>query len=79
MVSDPNKDDEPFTPETLDGYTKRIEDLRCEILFETDGAGADPHAEQLYLLALGHLDMAGRYMALASMAQSRALADMRRK
>jgi hypothetical protein len=71
---DPNKEDEPFTPGTLQTYEKRLDKLRHDILFDTDSAGADPVAEQQYLIALSHLEMAQRHLALARLSQVRALA-----
>ena len=66
-------DDKPFTPETLADYAKQIEDMRNRLLFESDDAGADAVAEQHFLVALGHLELAHRAMKLANLAQMRAL------
>jgi hypothetical protein len=73
-VEDHNKEEEPFTPSTLQTYEERLEKLRHDILFDTDDAGADPIAEQQYLIALAHLETAQRHMALARLSQVRALA-----
>lgn len=70
-----------FTPETLRALAREVEDLRHRYLFDfedlrqrylfdVEDAGADPMAEQHYLLALGALDQAVRYFTLAGLAQS---------
>jgi hypothetical protein len=74
MIADPNGDDVPFTPSTLDDYAKRVEDMRANMLFGTDDAGADPFAVAHYLTALGHLELAQRAFQLAMLCQSRGIA-----
>jgi hypothetical protein len=63
-----------FTPETLRNFTIDIEKLRHEMLFDMKSAGADPFAEQHFLAALAHLELAQRALTLAQFSQSRALA-----
>jgi hypothetical protein len=71
---DPNAADLEFTPETLREYAKETETLREHALFDVDSAGADPEAEQFFLMALSHLENAHRSFELAALKQSRALA-----
>ena len=74
-MTDPNKEDAPFTPATLQDYAKRADALHKDILFGTDGnSGADPLAEQEYLIALSHLELAHRHFTMARFHQVRALA-----
>ena len=73
-LEDYNKDPEPFDPHTLEVYRKAVEDFRCRCLFDTDDAGADPLAEQEYLAALAHLELAHRHFTMARIHQVRALA-----
>lgn len=73
-IKDPNADDRPFTPGRLRDFAKMIEELRWYFLYDTDDAGADPYAEQEYLLALAAMEMAQRHFALASLHQSRGIA-----
>jgi len=72
-LDDPNKDPEPFTPETLEVFEKRTEQLRLSLLCDVDEAGADPFAEQHALAAFAHLESAQRAFALARLHQTRAL------
>jgi len=74
---DPNADDTPFTPETLRGYASHIEELRQKLLFRTDETGADPHAEQMFLTALGFLEVAHRMMSTAALTQKNAVENSR--
>jgi hypothetical protein len=74
---DPNANDLEFTPETLREYAKQTETLRTGALFDVDDAGADPEAEQYFLMALSHLENAQRAFTLAALRQSRALAGGR--
>jgi len=67
---DPNADDEPFTPETLEAYAKLTEDLRGHCLFSIDVAAANSEAEQQFLMALSHLELAQRHFKLAALKQS---------
>jgi hypothetical protein len=69
--------DTPFTPENLDVMSRDVEAMRAAWLFGVDEAGADPAAEQQYLMALSFLEIASRYMRLAQFAQSKALATIR--
>ena len=71
---DPNKEDEPFTPETLDRCAKRAEQFRFDCLFDIDDAGADPFAVEHYLTALAQLELAHRHFKLAKLCQSRGIA-----
>jgi hypothetical protein len=72
-IDDPNKEPEPFTPETLEGFEKCAEGLRLDFLCDVDEAGADPVATQHALVALAHLELAQRAFALARLAQTSAL------
>jgi hypothetical protein len=63
-----------FTPSTLNTLAGKVEDVRTETMFGVEGAGADPEAEQCFLLALNHLETASRYFKLAALKQTRALA-----
>lgn len=66
-----------FTPENLRVLAKQIDDMRAEIMFAVDDAGACPFAEQHFLAALDQLNLAYRAMTLAHMSQSFALANNR--
>jgi hypothetical protein len=57
----------------LSDVAKMVEKLRLELLFEFDGAGLDPQAEQNYLMVLSHLELAERHAKLASLQQAAAL------
>jgi hypothetical protein len=74
MIANPDKDPDPFTPETLAACVKAVEALRNQYLFDIDEAGADPVAEQHYLTALATLEVARQHFALARLFQTRALA-----
>jgi len=63
-----------FTHSTLQDYEKRVHDLYQNFLFGTETDGADPVATQQYLIAISHLEMAHRHLALARLTQARALA-----
>lgn len=67
-----------FTPETLRDLASQIEKMRFDMLMDMEDAGACPYAEQHYLVALGHLELAHRAMSLAHMSQSRALTESKR-
>lgn len=69
--------DLPFTPEVLDSYAHCVADLRCEWLFDTDAAGADPIAEQHYLAALSHMEAAQHSFSLAMLHQTAAIGGKR--
>ena len=75
-MTNPNEEDAAFDPSTLQRYTKAAEKLHHDILFGTDvnGSGADPLAEQEYLVALSHLELAMRHFTMARTHQVRALA-----
>jgi hypothetical protein len=62
-----------FTPETLRELASKAEALRLSGLFDLESSGADPEAEQFFLVALSHLETAQRFFSLAQMKQSRAL------
>lgn len=73
---DPNAELTEFTPDTLEKCAKQVENLRCsEFLFGIDDAGADPVAEQLYLVALEHMSLAERHFKLAKIAQMKAITE----
>jgi hypothetical protein len=69
-----NQPEKAFTPEAMADAAKASETLHADLLFGVDGAAAAPDAEQLYLAALAHLDLARRHFTLAQLAQTRALA-----
>jgi hypothetical protein len=64
-----------FSPHTLHACAEEIEKIRHGHLCDIDGAGADPSAEQHYLLALSELETAQRSFTLAALAETRALAE----
>jgi hypothetical protein len=68
-----------YTPENLRDFSRQINLLRTEFLFNTSDAGADPESEQFYLLALNALDAAHHYFSLASYKQSQALVKLQAK
>lgn len=73
---DPNAELAEFSPDTLEKCAKQVEDLRLgEFLFGIDEAGADPVAEQLYLVALNHMELAERHFKLAKLAQIKAITE----
>jgi hypothetical protein len=71
---DPNAALLEFTPEILRKFAKETETFRYNTLFDVEGAGADPEAEQYFLMAISHLENAHRSFELAALKQSRALA-----
>lgn len=69
-------------PEDLDKASKEVEKLRESMLFGALGDNEDcanVEAVQFLLLALSALDQAQRYLALASIKESQALAVMQRR
>ena len=72
-VENPNEDEKPFTPELLESLAKHVEDFRADTLFGVDGGCAEPFAEQHYLAALAHLELAHREFMLAMYHQRRSL------
>lgn len=76
MTINPNEDDLPFTPQTLEDLGGKTEELYHHALFEVDAAGADVMAEQHYLIALSLIQQAQRHFKLAQYAQSQGIAAM---
>ena len=72
-MKDTDSLDREFTPEALREVAASVEGMRHDLLFNLDEAGADPMAEQHYLLALNALDQAVRFLKIAAMTQSAAL------
>jgi hypothetical protein len=62
-----------YTPETLRTLAQEINAQRMDMLVGVSDAGADPESEQFYLLALGALDSAYRFMTMAAMKQSQGI------
>lgn len=66
--------DYEFTPENIREAANRVRELREHLLFGINDTGADPEAEQFYLLALSSLEEACRFLKLSALKQSAALA-----
>lgn len=73
---DPDADELPFTPQTLEHLGGKVEELYHHALFEVDTAGADVMAEQHYLIALSLIQQAERHFKLAQYAQSQGIVAM---
>lgn len=63
-----------FSPETLTTLGQMTRDLYKNLLL-VDGSGSSPEAEQLFLLAMSSIDQASRFLELARIKQSQALAS----
>ena len=61
-----DENEQVIDQESLGVLSATIEKLRLTILFEYESAGIPPMAEQHFLIALAHLETAGRTMKLAS-------------
>lgn len=78
MASDLNSPPSPFDAPTLIEVAGIVSKLRVgTLLCDVETDGADPEAEQLFLLALTALEQAERYLKLAAYAQARASAKGR--
>lgn len=74
VSDDPNADELPFTPKTLEQLEEMTSELYHFALFEVDAAGAECMAEQHHLIALSLLQQAQRHFKLAQYAQSQGIA-----
>jgi len=61
--------DEAFTPETLHRYCQMVQELRHSMLFDIEDDGCGPLAEQHYIAALAHLELAQTALRLAEIHQ----------
>jgi len=73
-MADETNDEMGFNPETLVTLNEMTRNL-YEELFLVDNAGSSPEAEQLFLLAMGSIDQGIRFLKLAQIKQSQALAS----
>jgi hypothetical protein len=70
-------EDLEFSPETLQQLAEEVENLRFGSIMNVDTAGADPMAEEHFLLAVAALEQAKIHLRLARLHQVRALAGGR--
>jgi hypothetical protein len=66
-----------FTPTSLREQAELLDKVRTDLLCNIDDAGADPFAEQHYIMSLEYLNLAVRALKLASLHQSSALGGKR--
>jgi hypothetical protein len=66
-----------FTPNSLREQAELLDKVRTDLLCNIDDAGADPIAEQHYIMGLEYLNLAVRALKLASLHQSSALGGKR--
>ena len=63
-----------FTPSAMGKLVGQVESLRSHMLCDISEIGADPIANQYFLMALASLAIASSQLKLAQLAQSRGLA-----
>lgn len=64
-------DQYPFDAETLIGLERVVGRVHSDMLFDVNAKTAAPSAEQFFLLAIGAIEQAGRFLKLSRLEQER--------